>query len=847
MKKIIHSKRIRFLLYLLAGAVFTAALLFLMLNWLFPLPVEKLHRPASMLVLDRNGEWLRAFTAPDDSWRIYEPSLDELSPKLREAVLTYEDRWFYRHIGVNPLSILQAAIDNIKAKRVVRGGSTMTMQVARMMEPKGRTIPNKLIEVFRAFQLELKYSKAEILTHYFNMAPYGGNIVGSSAAARIYFNKSQSRLSLGESALLAAIPNSPTLLRPDVHPKNARKAREKVLQRMLKYKKINERELREALSEPIPTKRYPMPFKAPHLTRLLFGNSGKQQMGFKAQDSRFRACPDPSGIQDAGFKMQDSRYKSQDAGARPRTRRKSSIQEAGFRGEESTRTGRIYATIDTKIQELSERVLREQLAPLRQQGISTGAIIVMDTKTREVLAMVGSYDFFDESGQGQVNGTLATRSPGSALKPFVYALAIDRGLITPESLLHDVPVDYSGYNPVNYNGKHRGYITAREALEYSLNVPAVNLCAQLGNDGIYPFLKRAGISTLTESQEHYGLSLVLGGCGVTLLELTTLYAGLANFGEFAPYRLTREQSGRHQVSAHPSARLLSRGASFILTEMLTEVRRPDLPAAFEASMNLPQVAWKTGTSYGHRDAWSIGYTPEYTVGVWVGNFDGRGVPSLVGSEAAAPILFALFNALTTPATNRWFTPPPRVNTRKVCALSGMPLTDHCPALKLDDFIPNVSPHERCSIHKRIDIDGETGVRLCSHCRIGRKYRQVVFEEWPPEITTWLNRNGFAIPTIPPHTPDCSGLVAGHGPIIRSPSEESEYHIRQGVPLEYQKLFLEASVSNRTKKLFWFLNGQLIFSGDPTDKVFLTPAVGTHTLTCVDDEGRSTSRRLVIKG
>ena len=795
---------------LILGMLLLPLLLFVITSWLFPLPIEKLNRPGSTLVVDRNGEWLRAFTARDDAWRIYELSLEEISPKLRTAVITYEDRWFHYHFGINPFAIAQAAIDNIKAGRVVRGGSTITMQVARMMEPKERTVRNKIIEMFRAVQLELAYSKSELLAHYFNMAPYGGNIVGSSAAARIYFNKPQGRLSLGEATLLAAIPNSPSALRPDLHPENARKARKKVLKRLLTFKQIDQREYREAVDEPIPTKRHPMPFNAPHLTRTL------------------------------KLKYQEKEL--------PPTR--------------------IHSTLDIKIQGLTERILQTQLAPLRGQGISTGAVVVMDTESREVLAMVGSYDFFDKAGEGQVNGTMAPRSPGSALKPFTYALALDQGLITPERLLHDVPVDYSGYHPANYDGGYRGYVTARDALAHSLNVPAVNLYVKLGNattgSSGYSFLKRVGISTLPKPEEHYGLSLILGGCEVTLLELTTLYAGIANYGNFAPYQLVKPKTSPQSINRDPQ-RLLSRGACFILTEMLTEVRRPDLPACFESAVNLPKVAWKTGTSYGHRDAWSIGYTPKYTIGVWVGNFNGRGIASLVGSEVAAPILFALFNALTTPATNRWFTPPRGVDTREVCALSGMPLSSRCPSSKVDFYIPNTSSNEQCSIHKLVTVDSETETTLCSHCRIGRDYQQVVFAEWPAEISTWLNRNGYAVPMIPSHNPNCSGIIAGQGPIIRSPSKDSEYYIREGIPLEHQKICLEASVSNRTNKVFWFLNGELISSGNLAESrrvaqpsvtsnghirgvvCFWTPVVGKHLLTCVDDEGRSTNRILVIKG
>lgn len=783
MRRYLHSKQVRFCLYLMSGSVLVPLLLFQFANRLFPLPVEKLRPPASTIVLDRNGEWLRAFIATDESWHIPEPSLDEISPKLKSAVLTYEDRWFYRHFGINPFSMLQAAIDNIKAGKIVRGGSTITMQVARMMEPKARTVPNKLVEMFRALQLELAYTKDEILTIYFNMAPYGGNIVGSAAASRVYFNKPQSRLSLGEAALLAAIPNSPTYLRPDVYPDNARAARKKVLRQMRKFGKIDQSEMQEAASDSIPANRYPMPFKAPHLARLLANT-------------------------------------------------------------ESSRGHLICSTIDSDIQELSARVLREHLAPMRRADISTGAVVVMDTTSREVLAMVGSHDFFDYANEGQVNGAMAPRSPGSALKPFIYGIALERGLITPESLLHDVPVDYAGFSPVNYDGDYRGYVTARDALAHSLNVPAVNLCAQLGNDGIYAFLKRAGISTLPEPKPYYGLSLILGSCEVTLLELTTLYAGLANLGEFGQHRLIKPSGDT--VPAPSAKRLFSKGASFILTEMLTEVRRPDLPTAYEASINLPKVAWKTGTSYGHRDAWSVGYTPSYTIGVWVGNFDGHGAPSLVGSEVAAPILFALFNALTNSAANRWYTRPYQVSTREVCALSGMLESGNCPTSKAGDYIANRSTNMPCRVHKQITIDNETGASLCSHCRIGRSYHHAVFEEWHPAVGTWLSKNGYAIQPIPPHNPDCVGVVAGQGPVIRSPSEDSEYHIRSGVDLEYQKLLLAASVSNRTKQIFWFMNGELIFKGAPGEPVFLTPVAGRHQLTCVDDEGRSSSRTLVVR-
>ncbi len=763
---------------------------FALANWFFPLPKEKLQPLSSTVVMDRNGEWLRAFTSPDDMWRLPETSLDAISPRFQTAMLTYEDQWFYHHWGINPVSLVSATVDNLKAGRVVRGGSTITMQLARLMEPKNRTLPNKFIEMFRAFQLELTYTKSEILTFYFNMLPYGGNIVGSGAAARLYFNKPLSALSLGEAALLAAIPNSPERLRLDRFPERARKARKKVLLRMRDAGKISEQQMQEALQEPIPTKRYPLPFKAPHLSRLLTS----KQSSFTSQNA-------------------ENQW--------------------------------IRTTIDQHYQDTAKRILQERLRPLQGQGVSTGAVVVLDTKSREVLAMVGSHDFFDKASAGQVNGTLALRSPGSTLKPFIYALAIDKGLITPQTLLFDVPVDYAGYTPINYDEKFTGYITAREALARSLNVPAVNLYAEMGNNHLYGFLKQAGISTLS-NQEEYGLSLVLGGCGINLLELTNLYAGLANMGEFAPYKLIVDSNTVNEKRKEASvSRLLRPETSWIVTEMLTTLKRPDFPKSFEHTGTMPKVAWKTGTSYGHRDAWSIGYSPELTIGVWIGNFNGTGAPVLSGSEAAAPILFALFTALSGEKAHQWFIEPANLKIRLVCALTGLPLSPYCLTSTSDVYIPGVSSVRECHIHKNIQVDIATSERLCSSCRPGRQFREETITVWPAEVATWLNANGFAVPQLPPHNADCTRLLAGTQPIILSPARDTVYHIRSNVPVEYQKIRLSASVSGDTQEIFWFLNGELIFKGKAVDPTFLTPVAGKHELTCIDGAGRSTSLPLII--
>ena len=765
------------------GVIGVPVLLFVLLNVCFPLPTHRLHPSPSRIVLDRNGEWLRAFLAPDGMWRLPASEFSRVSPRLMEAALAVEDRWFHYHCGINPFSLAGAAYDNLRAGEVVRGGSTVTMQLARLMEPKARTLPNKCVEMFRALQLELAYAKSDILTFYFNMLPYGGNIVGSAAAARLYFNKPQHALSLAEAALLASIPNSPERLRPDRFPARARAARDKVLKLLLARRQISQSQWQEALQEPIPIRRYPMPFKAPHLAR--------------------------------------------------------GLAKSGERGD-------IWTTIDRHTQETAARILRDSLEA--QPPISTGAVVVMDTKSREVLALVGSHDFFDTAALGQVNGALAPRSPGSALKPFVYALAIDTGVITPETLLFDVPISYRGYRPVNYDGTYSGYITAREALARSLNVPAVHLAAQV--PPLVGFLKQTGISTLSDSR-RYGLSMVLGGCEVNLLELTTLYAGLANMGEFAPYRMRPRGTGpRATKLEETSVRLLRPETCYVVLEMLTTLERPDFPAAsFHRTVNLPKIAWKTGTSYGHRDGWSIGTSPELTIGVWLGDFRGIGTPNLSGTEAATPILFQLFTALTAEKTRRWFPKPMTgIRERQVCALSGQPVSPHCPVQKTDVYIPGVSAVSVCSLHKQIWVDKATGYSVCSQCTTPNheergNYEERVLTEWPAEAATWLAENGFAVPVFPRHNPDCTAPRPGDAPSILSPEEDTVYTLRLGVPPEYQKIRLSASISNRTQELFWFLDGELV-STAPT--FFLTPIAGRHTVTCVDGEGRSVSRPLIIK-
>ena len=761
-------------LFILAGLTVS---LIMMIWAFFPLDQDQLRKPPSQAIFADDGKLLRAFLSSDEKWRM-PCRLDEVSPYLKKAVITVEDRCFYYHPGINPWSLVRAMYLNAKRRRIVSGGSTITMQVARMMEHRERSPVSKIIEIMRALKLELCYSKDEILEFYFNLTSYGGNIEGVEAACYYYFQKSPAEISLAQAALLTAIPNAPLRLNPLTNPQEAKKKRDAVLKRLWQRKVIKSEEYAMAVEEENNMENPGMPFEAPHFTDLVH-----------------------------------RRYPGK---------------------------ARIYTTLERGIQRKCEETITKHQRKWQGMGITNGAVVVIENKTSSLRGLVGSYDFFDKSSCGQVNGAISLRSPGSTLKPLLYAYGIDQGFITPSTILYDVPADYGGYVPENYDGNYHGVATAKEALVKSLNVPAINLLAQIGIWDFLSFLQKGGISTINSKQADYGLSLILGGCDVKLIELTNLYAVLANHGEYRSIRYGRDEP------IPEGTRILSDGAAYMITEMLTEVVRPDLPGYWEFSVDRPKVAWKTGTSYGRRDAWSIGYSKSFTVGVWVGNFDGQGAPELVGAQVAGPMLFDLLNAISGKEDRQWFTKPERVSTRKVCARSGMVPNKDCYHTVEEFYLPGISPQEECKIHKAFFIDTKTGYRFCGSDFREKSGKRRVFEVWPPEVATWMERNGYPIDHVPPLMPVSQSIIAGRGPIIRSPNSAFEYYVRQGVSSEYQKILLDASVDNSVNKIFWFLDGKIVSSGDPKEKVFICPEMGEHLLVCQDDYGRSTSMKLIIK-
>lgn len=742
--------------------------IFVALNLLFPLPVEKLNRPHARIIFSREGEALNLLTSDDRFWR-FPTVLDSISPIMITAATAVEDRWFRYHPGINPISLLSAFIENISEGRIVRGGSTITMQVARMMEPKERTISGKAVELFRALQLELYFSKDELLQYYFNLAPYGGNLEGVGAAAWFYFGKQPDQLTISEAAILAAIPMSPNRYRPDINPEACRMRRDKILASVYGQGLLTAQEYNDAKAEEIPIARNNRPDLAPHFCLTAAAK-----------------YPDRSVLR---------------------------------------------STIDAHTQRICEQVARQYYPSLVERGIHSVSLVVLDNQRSEVLAMVGSPVFDDIAHGGQINGTLSPRSPGSTLKPFIYALAIDSGLLAPATTLADIPVSYSGYKPDNYDDSYHGIVSVEEALTHSFNVPAVNVTAQVGVPTFCNFLKQGGLTTVTRKPYDYGLPIILGAVDVSLYELCNLYATLARGGEYRPVKMMLSSD------SVVSRRLLSKASAWLTTDMLKNLERPELNSSWEFSRDLPTIAWKTGTSYGRKDGWAIGYTPRFTVGVWTGNMDGAGSPYIVGIETAAPLMIDIFNAIDRKNADKWFPKPENVRTRLVCSVTGLLPNEHCPNTIPAEYVYGVTSLEQCRVHQQIVVAQKTGHQVCPLCVGTSQTDTITIEQWPPKISSWLLASGMNKP-LPQHNPLCSRMLAEDKPVIISPENKGVYELRADIPVQYQQLLFNASTTGGTRKVHWFLDDNLYATLPSSEQLFYTPAVGKHNLRCVDENGRS---------
>jgi len=726
------------------------------------------------IVLDRQGKILRAFLNENEQW-CFVPGNAQIPPKLEKAVLCFEDRYFYQHPGFNPVSIFKAMIRNIKAGKVVSGGSTITMQVCRLANPGKRTLFKKLMELLQAVKLEILYSKKEILSLYLNNAPYGGNILGVRAASLKYFAREPAQLSWAEAALLAVLPNAPAQLSPGKNQQLLIDKRNRLLHRLADRGYIDETTCELSCREPAVDSKRNLPCEAPHFTRYAAAKQNSLE---------------------------------------------------------------IRTTLDLELQNMIERTIKFQSGYLHENGIRNLSSLVIDNQSREILVWIGSQDFYDDEAQGQIDGVLAERSPGSTLKPFLYASAIDDGLIVPETMLADVPSYYGVFQPKNASRKYDGWVTARKALVRSLNVPAVRLLNLYGFERYYYFLKDAGLTTLFRTAKGYGLTLIIGGCEVRMPELAALYCGLANQGSFAPLSYLKDEEKAKPVQ------LISPGSCWQILNVISELKRPGAEYYWHQFDNQWKLAWKTGTSYGHRDAWAVGTNPQYTIAVWAGNFDNESNPMLSGAASAGPILFAIFNALPKEPEKSWFKMPlNELEECEICAETGYAPSKWC---EKDTIL--VSKQAKalrfCNYHQPFQVTKDDKNTVCSKCWKDIEHETKAYLVYPPQVRKYLKLNGYPVQKIPPHIPDCPTRYKAKLQ-IDYPQPGALIFLPRDIDLQQQKLTPQISGYASETRLFWYLDDEFVGSSIGKENISLLPDNGFHTLSIIDESGNSVSTTFQI--
>ncbi len=743
--------------------------LFLILNYFFPVNLKLNY---STIVTDSRGEVIHAFLNREDKWRM-QTEQSEISPLLKKTLVFKEDRFFYYHPGVNPFAIFRAFFKNITRRKRVSGASTITMQVARLLEPRRRTYAGKVIEIFRAFQLEWKLSKDEIFRLYINLLPYGSNIEGVKSASVLYFQKNPYKLSLAEIAALSIIPNRPTSLRIGSSNLYIVKERNRWLHKWQNDGLFTKKEIEDALGEPFNARRIEAPKHAPHLAH------------------RLKALHPNTTIQ-------------------------------------------THLVMNTQWK--LEKIIKDYVSGLRGMDIQNAACVVIDNRTQKVVAYIGSSDFYDVADGGQVNGANAIRQPGSALKPLLYGLCIDQGLYTPKTVVSDVPINIKGYRPENYDQTFKGPVTITYALENSLNIPAVSALNTLGKDIMLNKLIGCGFKQIYRDKNKLGLSLILGGCGVTLEEMTGLFSTFAHHGNFyKPSLCTFDKKEKPKP-------ILSAASNFMITEILSKVARPDLPKGYENSSKLPKISWKTGTSYGRRDAWSIGYNKNYTVGIWVGNFSNKGVADLSGATIATPLLFQIFNTIDYNSENEWFAMPSGCSVRMVCSESGQLPGPECNKLNVDYYIPLISGSSECEHMREYEISADENMLYCKNCRPETGFKKKWYRIINPEIQAWYNEQNIGYEGLPPHNPECDKIFMENYPSITFPVNGSEYLISKQSP---EPLQLTCHVTSDVKFVYWYINNRFYKKAAAGSKEFFTPEQGKVKISCTDDKGRNSDAYVTV--
>ncbi|AQQ01575.1 penicillin-binding protein 1C [Pseudoalteromonas aliena] len=766
----------------------TTALLAVLWYVFVPKPDITQSTTYSTAFYDSSGKLLRLNLATDDRYRLWMP-IERIPLSVQQATLLYEDQYFYQHIGIDFIALTKAFYTSyIKRSRRV-GASTITMQVARLrFGMNTHVVLGKIEQIFRALQIERHYNKKQILEAYFNLAPYGSNIEGIGAASLIYFNKPAFELNLPESLLLSLVPQNPSKRNPIKQSAKAilLDARQTLFSRWLEAYP-SDKNWSATMQLPISVhSSSELPFEAPHFINNL--------------QSKFPH-------------LESAEYKT---------------------------------TINLSLQKLLERHGKSYIKRREREGITNTSAILLNYQTMEIVAELGSVDFFNNTISGQVNGTRAKRSPGSTLKPFIYALAIDEGLIHPLSLVKDAPKRFGGYTPENYDQQFLGPISATDSLVLSRNVPAVNLMYRLKKVGLYDLLVAADIKKL-QPKEFYGLALALGGNEVTMLELVKLYAVLANLGMYQN-EIILQQEPERDLKNNTKKRLLSPEAAYLTLQMLSKNNAVDEISFQQQSRKTYPVYWKTGTSFAFRDAWSVGIVGPYVLATWVGNFSGEGHPSFIGRQAAAPLFFEIIRSLESYGLIKGDIKRGGLNIEKVdiCSTTGDLPNVHCPKTQKGLFIPGKSPIKISDVHREIFIDKASGSRACRFDE--STTTKAIYEFWPSDLIRLFKQAGIVKRQPPAYLASCAindTSTLGSAPTITSPSNLISYTVRAS-KLTQESLPFTATTDTDSSALYWFVNNSFVGKVERDTAFFWQPKIGIFEVKVVDNLGRSSSTTLRVK-
>lgn len=760
----------------------------------FSLPEKLFNDPYSTVLTSSDGTLLSSTISGDGQWRF--PQNDSVSEKFSEALVTFEDKRFWNHPGVDPFSFARAIRQNLSEGKIVSGGSTLSMQVIRLSRKgQSRTVFEKAIEMILATRLELRYSKNEILAMYASHAPFGGNVVGLDAACWRYFGSDQKNLSWAEATLLAVLPNAPALIHPGKNRELLKAKRNRLLQKLKDAGKIDAFTCELAMAEDIPAEPQPLPRNARHLLIRM--------------------------------------------------------ERDGFSNK------KIVSTIDKDLQQRIEQIITDHHARLSGNQVFNAAALVAEVNSGNVIAYAGNISTVNAQIQSEVDVTAAPRSTGSILKPFLYAAMLDEGQLLPRTLLPDVPLMINGFAPKNFTKQYDGAVHADQALIRSLNVPAVQMLKDFRYEKFHSLLTNMGMRTLVQRPDHYGLSLILGGAEGTLFDITGMYASMArtlnNYfqsagnnryarSDFHPLRYVNVADS---LRVHEQHSWLSAASIYLTFDALEELYRPGEQSGWKHFSSSKRIAWKTGTSFGLRDGWAVGVTPEYVVGVWVGNADGEGRPGLTGTESASPLMFDIFSQL--PATT-WFKKPlPEMHTVITCKQSGHRLSGLCPEGDTVLIQKAGLETEVCPYHKTVHLTKDHGHQLHSDCAPLASMVHVPWFVLPPVQEFYFRSKYLSYKTLPPFRKDCAPAVTRTAMDLIYPKENARLFIPRDIEGNPGSAVFELAHHNPSATVYWHLDGEYLGETRKTHHLPISPGTGQHTITLVDEQGHSLERKFEVVG